>query len=244
MAKRKRPARPQCPSEDVIHALLKLNTLVNKFKTIERAIWFAGTPHDRPERDGEHAFQVALMAWLANSYAGLDLDGERIMLLALVHDLIEAYAGDTPAVIDPVCMDEETTPSQETKEAREFDAFMRIEREFGGVFPDLVAAMHEYMAHTSPEATFVSAFEKLIAMMNIFQDGGRTYRRLGAGFSDNVRINRRKIGKHPVVHDWFEWLVEHIRREAAADPDKYLTYLRPAPILLRAGRKERKRRST
>ena len=50
----------------------------------------------RRETDAEHSWHFALMAMTLLEYAGnKDLDTYKVLRMALVHDLIEIYAGDT-----------------------------------------------------------------------------------------------------------------------------------------------------
>ena len=51
--------------------------------------------HSRRETDAEHSWHFALMALLLAEYAGPDVKIDRVIRMALVHDLVEIYAGDT-----------------------------------------------------------------------------------------------------------------------------------------------------
>ncbi|MBU4078123.1 HD domain-containing protein [Patescibacteria group bacterium] len=71
---------------------------VGKLKRLGRTGWIlAGVKN--PETVAQHTFQMAFLAWFLGGIKGLDTD--RIVKIALVHDLCEVYAGDqTP--YDPV----------------------------------------------------------------------------------------------------------------------------------------------
>ena len=47
-----------------------------------------------PESIIEHSFQVALMAWFLGERKKIKLNIERVLKIALIHDLCEVYAGD------------------------------------------------------------------------------------------------------------------------------------------------------
>ncbi len=67
---------------------------------------------EKPETVLEHSFRVAILALLVRDY--YEVDGEKLLSLALIHDLAEALAGDiTP--FDGIGRDE--------KEKREKEAF-------------------------------------------------------------------------------------------------------------------------
>ena len=49
----------------------------------------------RKENDAEHSWHLAMMALILEEYAAEKVDIERVLKIALVHDLVEVYAGDT-----------------------------------------------------------------------------------------------------------------------------------------------------
>ena len=68
-------------------------TEVDRMKSIYRHTLL--TDRSRRETDAEHSWHFALMAMLLSEYAGKDVDPNRVIRMALVHDLVELYAGDT-----------------------------------------------------------------------------------------------------------------------------------------------------
>ncbi len=78
---------------------------VGRLKALKRAGWLhCGVPAAEAESVADHAFRTALLAWLAagleDGAEGAGLDRDRVLKLALVHDLAEALAGD-PTPYDP-----------------------------------------------------------------------------------------------------------------------------------------------
>ncbi len=92
-----------------IFPILKLTT---ELATINRT---TGYRKDHFENDSEHSYQLALAAWSVNEQYNLGLNTEMILKLALVHDLVEVYAGDTDA------HDKEKTLSKKENEAKAFE---------------------------------------------------------------------------------------------------------------------------
>lgn len=65
-----------------------------RLKSVPRTGWLdRGVPAGETESVADHTFRVALLAWLA---AGPGLDRDRVLKLALLHDLAEAVTGDLP----------------------------------------------------------------------------------------------------------------------------------------------------
>lgn len=72
--------------------LLNFFTQVGKLKDMPRRGWvLRGIKH--PESIADHTFRATLMAWVLGSKKGLNV--ERLMKIALIHDICEVYAGDT-----------------------------------------------------------------------------------------------------------------------------------------------------
>jgi putative hydrolase of HD superfamily len=67
---------------------------IGNLKTIHRTGWLdRGVPPAVAESVADHSFRTAILAWLA---AGEDLDRDKVLKLALVHDLAESITGDIP----------------------------------------------------------------------------------------------------------------------------------------------------
>src|SRR3989344_6781029 len=101
--------------------LLRFVKLTQEFKAVRRMVILA--KENREENDAEHSYQLATVAWYLISTQGLKLDLGLALRYALVHDLVEVYAGDTPAVQKGY---EET---KRTKQEREEKAALRLRKE-------------------------------------------------------------------------------------------------------------------
>lgn len=72
--------------------LVKFFRHVGRLKKLPRRGWVINDIKN-PESIAEHVFRASLMAWiLGNEKKGLNI--ERILKMALIHDLCEIYAGD------------------------------------------------------------------------------------------------------------------------------------------------------
>ena len=128
---------------------------IDKEKNVFRQTSLSG--HGRKENDAEHAWHMAIMAYLLREYANEDVDIAKVMLMCLIHDIVEIDAGDTYAY------DEE---AQKTQQAREDAAKERIY----SLLPDdqkaeLVAMFDEFENWSSPEARFAHALDNLQPLM-------------------------------------------------------------------------------
>ncbi len=73
--------------------LLNFFIEIGKLKLIKRKGWVINQLKD-PESIAEHIFRATIMAWLLGEKRG-GLNIERLLKIALIHDLCEVYAGDT-----------------------------------------------------------------------------------------------------------------------------------------------------
>ena len=70
---------------------------IDKEKNIFRQTHLSG--HGRNENDAEHAWHMAIMAYLLREYSNEEIDIARVMLMCLIHDIVEIDAGDTYAMM-------------------------------------------------------------------------------------------------------------------------------------------------
>jgi putative hydrolase of HD superfamily len=107
------------------------------------------------ESDTDHTVMLGLVACAFASRYLPQLDVGLVAEFALVHDLVEVYAGDTSTLrIDD--------DGRAAKAEREAAAQARIEQEFGGSLPWLPWMIESYEARTLAEARYVKALDKLL----------------------------------------------------------------------------------
>ena len=100
---------------------------IDKEKNIFRQTSLSG--HGRKENDAEHAWHMAIMAYLLKEYANEPVDIGRVMIMCLIHDIVEIDAGDT------YCYDAEGLKTQKERERENlFSSSRRSERGNGCAF--------------------------------------------------------------------------------------------------------------
>jgi putative hydrolase of HD superfamily len=192
---------------------LKFNEFLNKFRRIRRLLWYKGNASR--ERNGDHCFHVAMMAWFANERLGLKLDLSKLITYALVHDLPEVYAKDTPNV--PAHLEGKYGPGRGDKKEREAKAIKRIEKEWGKKFPALLKWIHAYESHSDKESRFIVALDKLLSQMNIYQDHGRSDKKVGVPLEFSRNYKRGRVLHEPTILRLFDelhaiWSVDFTRQ--------------------------------
>lgn len=183
--------------------LLRFTELVGKFREVRRKVVFSYRAD--AENDAEHSYQLALTAWYIVSAQKLDLDMDKVMKYALAHDLVEAYAGDTPAAVHKAYDAE-----RETKEEREAAAAKQIADEFPE-FAELHETIHAYEEKKDEESRFVYALDKILPILNICLDNGYSWKQNGVSVEDVVEYKSKQIADVPEIKKYFDLLVPMIR---------------------------------
>lgn len=152
---------------------------IDKEKNILRQTHLSGG--GRQENDAEHAWHMALMAYLLREYANEPVDIGKVLLMCLLHDVVEIDAGDTYAY---------DAQGLQSQKEREDAAKTRI----FGLLPDdqkaeLIALFDEFEAYETPEARYAHVLDNLQPIMLNNSNGGADWRARGV---TRTQIYRRQ----------------------------------------------------
>lgn len=167
--------------------LLQLFRTLQQLKRTKRTGWLdRGIPPDETESVADHTLMTALIAWFM-ALDDPDLDADRVLKLAVIHDLAEAIVGDRPPYEpheipkdDPEALraffSVRRVASPEAQ-AEKHQAEMEAAKEIFGHLPDSTrgevrSLWEEYEARSTPEARFVKDVDRLEAFLQ-----ARTYQR-------------------------------------------------------------------
>lgn len=152
--------------------LLDYIRFLNRFTAIKRTVKV--TEEERLESNSEHSYQLALVGWYVSEKLGLGLEKGLILEYALVHDLVEVYAGDT----DPYNHSQNFIAS---KEDREKQAFEKIRKEFPD-FQSLHISIEKYESLLDKEAKFVYLLDKILPAINTYLSKDSYYFKSGVSY--------------------------------------------------------------
>jgi len=152
----------------------------------------------RYENDAEHSWHFALMAITLFEHCALDgVDIDRVTKMAIVHDLVEIYAGDTPAQDIAANIGKE---EREREAADKLFALLPSEQaqEYRGLW-------EEFDAMETPDAIYASAVDRFQSMFLMHQNGtGSAWVKFKAT-TDRVRIRMLPIKTAiPALWPWVE----------------------------------------
>ena len=136
---------------------------IDKVKNIFRQTHLSG--NGRNEKDAEHSWHMAIMAYLLREYANEKIDIFKVMLMCLIHDIVEIDAGDTYAY------DEENLKTQKTREdVAKIRIFSMLPQEQAQEF---IRLFDEFEAYETAEAKFAHAMDNIQPLiLNNSNNGG------------------------------------------------------------------------
>lgn len=149
--------------DDRLKSQLEFALEIDKEKNILRQTHLSG--RGRRENDAEHAWHMAIMAYLLQEYSNEKVDIAKVMIMCLIHDIVEIDAGDTYAY------DEEGLKTQKAREdaakERIFSLLPQDQRE------ELIKIFDEFEEYETAEARFAHSMDNVQPLvLNDSNDGG------------------------------------------------------------------------
>jgi 5'-deoxynucleotidase YfbR-like HD superfamily hydrolase len=188
--------------DNTFDSLFALGRLSLLFATVNRVTYLADGKS--PESDTDHTVMLGLLACAFAAASDPSLDIGKIAQFSLVHDLVEAYAGDT----NTFGMTEEVQKAD--KNQREAEALTRIKSEFDATLPWISKTIQEYESLESAEAKFVKTMDKCLPKITRLanNDANETRPEVFDEFcKKQIKILRESYGKdHELLCEFYEYL--------------------------------------
>ncbi len=182
--------------------ILEFIRLLNKFRQVKRVIRIPG--EDSWENDAEHSYNLAMLAWYIIDSHSLALDRDKVLKYALIHDFVEVYAGDTYIYSNQGELD--------SKKERESEAENKLRDEFPE-YGDLYDLIEQYEKRSDKECRFVYALDKIQPILNIYIDGGRTWKEMGVTLQMIIEHKKNKVKLSPEINLCFKEIVTLLEKE-------------------------------
>ncbi len=176
---------------------------IDKEKNIFRQTHLSG--HGRNENDAEHAWHMAIMAYLLKEYSNEPVDIGKVMLMCLIHDIVEIDAGDTYAY---------DAENLKTQKAREDAAKERI----FSILPEeqkeeLIKLFDEFEAFETAESKFAHAMDNLQPLILNNSNGGDDWREHGVTAKQVYgRQSKTKLGSERLYEVTDKLIQENINK--------------------------------
>lgn len=149
-----------------LRSQLEFSLEIDREKQVFRQTHLSG--HGRRENDAEHAWHMAVMAYILREHSNRRIDIARTMIMCLVHDIVEIDAGDTYAYDDE---------GKKTQKEREDKAKERI----FSILPEpqaeeMKAIFEEFERNETAEAQFVHAMDNIQPILLNNSNGGSDWK--------------------------------------------------------------------
>ena len=181
---------------------------IDKEKNIFRQTHLSG--QGRNENDAEHAWHMAIMAYLLKEYANEEVDIAKVMIMCLIHDIVEIDAGDTYAY------DEE---GKKTQKAREDAAKERI----FSLLPDdqkeeMIALFDEFEAYETAESKYAHSLDNLQPLLLNNSNGGGDWKEHGVTAGTVYgRQRKTRLGSEVLFQVTDRIIKENIKKGSLAE---------------------------
>ena len=165
-------------------------TELDALKLIERRTYIDGGR--RLENSAEHSWHLAMACWSLSRSLNLQLNEEKLLKLALVHDLGEIDAGDTFLY----------SKDRSTANTAERACVKRLAQHTGNGIRDLPDLWEEQETGQSPETKLLKTVDRLLPFLHNLASQGKTWLELGIKESQVLKAHAFIKIDFPEIHEW------------------------------------------
>ena len=185
---------------------------IDKEKKIGRQTYLSDA--SRKENDAEHAWHMAIMAYLLAEYANEEIDVLRTMIMLLIHDLVEIDAGDTYAY------DEEGKKTQADREQKAADRIFSMLPEDQG--KKLMEIWQEFEARETKEAKFARTMDNIQPLVLQHATNGKAWTEHQVAHSQVMGRNARTAEGSDILwkYAYNQLITPHIGKELKDDREQ------------------------
>ncbi|MCP3943788.1 MAG: HD domain-containing protein [Desulfobacteraceae bacterium] len=163
---------------------------LDALKLIDRRTYINGG--DRVENSAEHSWHLAMACWSISKSFQLNLSEEKLLKLALVHDLGEIDAGDTFLY----------SSRRNSAHTAERKCIKRMESHQGNGISDLSELWEEQETGNSMEAKLIKAVDRLLPFLHNLYSKGKTWQKLKIKSSQVLKAHAFIADDFPEIHSW------------------------------------------
>ena len=176
---------------------------IDKEKNIMRQTHLSG--HGRNENDAEHAWHMAIMAYLLREYANEEVDITKVMLMCLIHDIVEIDAGDTYAY------DSEGLATQKEREDKAKERIFSLLPE--DQKNELISLFDEFEKYETPEAKFAHSMDNFQPLILNNSNEGGDWKEHGVNSKQVYgRQSKTRLGSEKIYEITDQIVQENIRK--------------------------------
>lgn len=179
-------------SKPTIHSITDFFYALDELKLVNRKSYVTGAT--RYENSAEHSWHLAMACWAMAEYLPYEYNQERLIKLALVHDLGEIHAGDTFLYSDQ--------RQQADKEERK--GVELLQNHAGNPIENLLAIWDEQEYGKSEETKLLKVMDRVLPFFLNVQSEGKAWLENGIHVDQVEKAHAFIAEINPDVHAWFK----------------------------------------
>ena len=183
-------------NHEKISVLVAFLTDVERLKRVERKAYVRDL--SRRENSAEHSWHLALGLLTIAQELGLKIDLHKALVMALIHDLCEIDAGDTPAF----------GPQRSDQHEAELRCIQRLAAYDLAFAPSLHELWLEYEAQVSLESRWVKVLDRLMPFIVNLATQGINWKEQSVSQSQVLRVSEPVRDHAPEIYEWMLGKVE------------------------------------
>ncbi|WP_201556357.1 HD domain-containing protein [Psychrobacter sp. 72-O-c] len=176
-------------SNDLV-AITKYFLELDALKLINRRTYIDGGV--RLENSAEHSWHLAMACWSISRSFSLDISEEKLLKLALIHDLGEIDAGDTFLYAS----------DRSTAHTAERGGVKRLRSHPGNAVTELSELWEEQETGNSLETKLLKVVDRMLPFLHNISSEGKTWRELGIKKSQVSTAHAFIADDFPEIHSW------------------------------------------
>lgn len=179
-------------SSSAIHSITDFFYALDELKLVDRKSYVTGAT--RVENSAEHSWHLAMACWAMAEYLPYDYNQEKLLKLALVHDLGEIHAGDTF-----LYSDKRHNADEEERKGVEI-----LQNHTGNPINDLLAMWDEQEYGESEETKLLKVMDRVLPFMLNVQSQGKAWKENGVYAHQVEKAHAFIADINPDVHAWLK----------------------------------------
>lgn len=164
---------------------------LDSLKSVNRRTYINGG--ERVENSAEHSWHLAMASWAFAELLQDDYDVQKLIKLALLHDLGEIGAGDTFLY----------SSNRDNAHVEERKSVKQIASHTGNPIEDIVDLWEEQEAGESKEARLLKVIDRLLPFLHNITSEGRAWQENGVDKSQVLKMHQFIESENPEVYGWF-----------------------------------------
>ena len=139
---------------------------IDKIKNIARKSMVFDGSHF--ENDAEHSWTISVLAILLKEYSNFEINLEKVLVMLLIHDIVEVYAGDTFLYSDK----RKTAHIDEEKSAEKIFGFLEEDQK-----QYFIKVWKEFEERKTNESKFATVFDRIEPLLQNYMTKGYTWKK-------------------------------------------------------------------